>query len=131
VVVVDLPAGRVLLRQPSDDPSGRVWTFAHGLPLPDEFPASVAVSEGRAQFGFQLEIIAPIPSWFCTRHGAKWFFLARALRPTSSGPNWETRATRWFDWESAAAAIAAAPVTVESDGDDSILAAARSTTLRV
>jgi 8-oxo-dGTP pyrophosphatase MutT (NUDIX family) len=151
-VVVNHDKSLLLLREPKNHHDGFVWTFAKGTPEPKdperlktlaretgnpyvgerpmESPQDTALRESREEYGWDLEILRPIPHWFAGPQWANYFFLACAVTPLSDGPCWETESVRWFSWDEAEQAIAKTLIPHRRQRDFEILAAARKVAAR-
>jgi 8-oxo-dGTP diphosphatase len=85
--------GCVLLRRPSGDFDGYVWTFAKGKQDPSESPEETALREVLEETGVEAEITGEIPGWFASGLSTTRFYLMRALRETGKWS--ETQAVEW------------------------------------
>jgi len=125
-VLVNAGATEVLLREPTNHHNGYVWTFAKGMPEAGENPEDTALREAREEYGWDLEILKPIPRWFSGPQWANFFFLARAVAPRPDGHCWETASVKWFTWAAARDAISLTSKPHRRDRDHEILSAAQS-----
>jgi 8-oxo-dGTP pyrophosphatase MutT (NUDIX family) len=98
-VVVD-PEGRVLLRRPTGDFDGYVWTFAKGRPEPGETPEETAQREVREETGYEVEITATIPGCFAGGTTRTIYFLMRPVTVIGL-PGKETQEICWVGPEEA------------------------------
>jgi 8-oxo-dGTP diphosphatase len=78
-VVVDCE-GRILLRRPTGDFDGYVWTFAKGHPKPGETPKETAQREVSEETGYEVEIAATVPGSFVGGTTSNIYFLMRPVR---------------------------------------------------
>jgi len=86
--------GCIVLRRPSGDFDGYVWTFAKGEQEPDESPEETARREVLEETGVKAEITGDIPGWFASGLSTTHFYLMRALRETGKWQS-ETQAVEW------------------------------------
>jgi len=90
----------ILLREPTNHFQGYVWTFARGMPAPDEHPLDTALRETQEELGYDAEVQGLLPTVY---RGASWascYYVATPIgdqRPT----DWETSQTRWATYEDA------------------------------
>ncbi len=92
-IVID-PAGRVLLREPTDHYKGQVWTFAKGKPLLGESPAQTALREVLEETGVRARIVLKIPGVFNGSRTSNEYFLMAPLEDTGRFDA-ETIRTTW------------------------------------
>lgn len=92
-VVID-PAGRVLLREPTDHYKGHAWTFAKGKPEGNESPEQTALREVLEETGIRAKIIAKIPGVFEGSITSNEYFLMTPLEDTGQF-DIETLRTAW------------------------------------
>ena len=91
--------GCVLLRRPSGDFDGYVWTFAKGKQDPSESPEETALREVLEETGVEAEITGEIPGWFASGLSTTHFYLMRAVRETGEWS--ETQAVEWVPLDDA------------------------------
>jgi 8-oxo-dGTP pyrophosphatase MutT (NUDIX family) len=87
--------GCILLRQPSGEWDGYVWTFAKGNQNPNESPKEAALREVLEETGIEAEITGEIPGWFASGLSTTHFYWMRALRETGNWNRNETQAVEW------------------------------------
>lgn len=121
-VVID-DQGRVLLRRPSGDFDGYVWTFAKGRPNPDESPEQAARRETLEETGVAAETVEAIPGSFKGGTSVTTYYL---MRPVGAGqkPDKETAEVRWVAAAEAPALIQRTRNAVGRERDLKVLAAA-------
>lgn len=96
--------GQLLLREPANHFDGYVWTFAKGKLDEGETPEQTALREVLEETGYQAEVVDVLPGVFHSGFSASGYFIMRHLgRPGNH--DWETQATRWVDFETAATLI--------------------------
>ncbi len=98
-VVID-PAGRVLLREPTDHYKGHVWTFAKGKPEPGESPEQTALREVFEETGVRATVVLKIPGEFGGSTTSNEYFLMRPIEDTGQHDG-ETVRTVWVSKEEA------------------------------
>ncbi len=98
-VVID-PAGRVLLREPTNHYKGHVWTFAKGKPEPGEAPEQTALREVLEETGVRAQIILKIPGAFDGSTTSNEYFLMSPVEDTGQHDS-ETVRTVWVAKEEA------------------------------
>jgi 8-oxo-dGTP pyrophosphatase MutT (NUDIX family) len=86
--------GRVLIRRPTGDFDGYVWTFPKGRAGPNELPEEAALRETLEETGIVAEIIDRISGSFDGSTTTNVYYLMRPLGPTQK-PHWETADVRW------------------------------------
>ena len=121
-VVID-DQGRVLLRRPSGDFDGYVWTFAKGRPNPNESPEQAALRETLEETGVVAEIVERIPGSFKGGTSATSYYLMRPVG-ASQEPDTETAEVRWVAAGEAPALIQETKNAVGRERDLKVLAAA-------
>jgi len=97
--------GQVLLRKPSGEFDGYVWTFAKGRPKPGQGPEETALCEVQEETGLVCEIAARIPGSFEGGTTTNEYFLMKPVRDTGT-LDAETEEIRWVTPEQAGAMIA-------------------------
>jgi 8-oxo-dGTP pyrophosphatase MutT (NUDIX family) len=85
--------GCILLRRPSDDWDGYVWTFAKGKQDSSESPEETALREVLEETGIEAEITGEFPGWFASGSSTTHFYWMRAVRETGKWS--ETQAVEW------------------------------------
>src|SRR4051794_34548381 len=98
-VVIDND-GRILLRRPTGDYDGYVWTFPKGRSEPGESPTEAAIREVKEETGYTAKVISKLPKLFTGGTTVTEFFLMSPVS-TSSGFDKETSAIRWATLEQA------------------------------
>ncbi|BAL23664.1 NUDIX domain-containing protein [Azoarcus sp. KH32C] len=96
--------GKVLLREPANHWDGYVWTFAKGTSDPGESPVETALREVREETGYPVEIVGILPGVFHSGWGSSVYFVMRHSGEQGR-THWETRSTRWADFDTAASLI--------------------------
>jgi 8-oxo-dGTP pyrophosphatase MutT (NUDIX family) len=91
--------GRVLLRRPSNDFGGYVWTHAKGQSDPGEAPEEAAVRETFEETGYRVTL-GPEIGTFRNNGYDTTYWVAYPTGPISN-PGWETSQVRWFSPEEA------------------------------
>ena len=92
-IVIDA-AGRILLRKPSGEYDGYVWTFPKGRPNKGETPEAAALREVLEETGWICEIVRPIPGDSPGGTTITRFFLMKPIRDTGRCDS-ETEEIRW------------------------------------
>lgn len=91
---------QILLRRPTGEFGGYVWTFAKGRRDADETPEEAALREVREETGYEAEIVGVIPRWFLSNLSATLFYVMRPVGEQKRfGP--ETERTAWANLEAA------------------------------
>ena len=98
-VVID-PAGKVLLREPTDHYKGHVWTFAKGKPEREESPEQTALREVLEETGVRARIVLKIPGVFDGLTTSNEYFLMSPIEDTARFDT-ETQRTTWATKEQA------------------------------
>ncbi len=99
VVIFD-SEGRVLLRRPTNDFGGYVWTFAKGQQDPGETPEQTAVREAFEETGMRVQLGERIPGTFTSRGYSNVYWIA-TVTGLPGKPGWETARVQWFTPEEA------------------------------
>lgn len=87
--------GRVLLRKPTDEFDGYVWTFAKGRCKPGETPHETAARETREETGLEVEVGRRIPGLFRGGTGMNVYFLMEPIEDHQDFDPKETEEVRW------------------------------------
>lgn len=115
---------RVLLRRPTGDFDGYVWTFPKGRPDPGETPEQAALREVREETGYGAQIIGKLPGCFDGGTTVTEFFVMSPLgKPVSLEA--ETSAIQWVTFPEAEKLIAMTKNIGGRKRDLTVLAAAR------
>lgn len=96
--------GQVLLREPANHFDGYVWTFAKGKPKAGDTPEQTALREVLEETGYQAEVVDVLPGVFHSGLSSNAYFVMRHIGEQSV-TDWETRSTRWVDFEAATTLI--------------------------
>ena len=97
--------GRVLIRKPTGEFDGYVWSFAKGRMDEGDTPEETALREVREETGYDARIIGKIPGTFSGGTGDNEYFLMSPVgEPVPPDPA-ETQEVRWVTHEEAEASI--------------------------
>ncbi len=97
--------GKVLLRKPTGEFDGYVWTFAKGRPKPGQTPEEAALCEVEEETGWVCEIVKRIPGSFSGGTTTTEYFLMKPVRDTGQFDE-ETDQIVWAGTDEASALIA-------------------------
>jgi len=97
---------QVLLRRPTGDYDGYVWTFPKGKEEAGSTPEETALREVKEETGYTAEIVGKIPGQFAGGTGATEYYLMRPLGEPCSFDKDETQAIAWVSLEEARKRIA-------------------------
>jgi len=97
---------QVLLRRPTKDFDGYVWTFPKGKEEAGSTPEETALREVKEETGYTTEIVGKIPGQFAGGTGATEYYLMRPLGEPCSFDKDETQAIAWVSLEEARKRIA-------------------------
>lgn len=87
--------GEVLLRRPTNDYDGYVWTFAKGKPKRGEPPEQTALREVRSETGVEAEVVGVLPGWYESGLSATRFYVMEVV---AEHGDWDTRETGSVRW---------------------------------
>jgi 8-oxo-dGTP pyrophosphatase MutT (NUDIX family) len=121
---VVIRGGDVLLRRPTGDYDGYVWTFPKGRPAPSDTPEQTALREVREETGVVTEIVGALPGWFQGGTTATRFFVMRPVQETGVLDR-ETQQTAWVPLTEADAWVAQTRNATGRARDLAVLAEAR------
>lgn len=121
--------GQVLLRKPSSEFDGYVWTFAKGRPKPGQGPEEAALCEVQEETGLVCEIVAGVPGSFEDGTTINEYFLMKPVRDAGAFDS-ETEEVRWVTPEQAREMIARTRSAVGRKRDLAVLEAALNIHLR-
>src|SRR5205823_3411956 len=93
-VVID-GRGRILLREPSGQYGGYLWTFPKGHANQGETPEQAALREVREETGVVAEVVAPIEGLFEGDTTWNSYFLMRPTRWAEEPQDEETASVCW------------------------------------
>ncbi|NLS97585.1 MAG: NUDIX domain-containing protein [Planctomycetaceae bacterium] len=115
-VVMDRQRG-VLLRKPTNEFDGYVWTFAKGKHRQGITPEETALHEVRMKMGYDAKILAKIPGRFEGGYSITEYFLMCPVGESFPFDSARTEATRWVPLDEVAETIAVTknPVGVRRD----------------
>jgi 8-oxo-dGTP diphosphatase len=109
------PAGRVLLREPSNHYGGYHWTFPKGRPDAGEHPLDTALRETLEETGHRAVVVGHLPGRFAAGPTAtsNYFYLMEDddtdVDTAAMARNGETSALAWATEEEAEGLIATTP----------------------
>jgi 8-oxo-dGTP diphosphatase len=116
--------GQVLLRRPTNDFGGTVWTFAKGTQDNGLSPEETAIKEVREETGYECHILGRIPGSFAGTHShTEYFLMMPKGEPGSYDPK-ETQALKWVSPSEAPEYIRKTKTAKARDRDLNVLAAA-------
>ena len=116
--------GRVLIRKPTGEFDGYVWSFPKGRMEKGNTPEETALREVREETGYEAEIIGKVPGTFAGGTGSNEYFLMSPLgKPVPPDPA-ETEEIRWVTYEQAEASIRKTPNAIGRERDLNVLQAA-------
>lgn len=93
-VIVD-EQGRVLLRKPTGEYGGYVWTWPKGGADPQEHPIDTLTREVEEETGHKIQIIGFVPGGFEGDTTNTWFAIARSVAYDPAMMGWETERIEW------------------------------------
>jgi len=122
--------GRILLRRPTGDYGGYVWTFPKGRPDVDEHPTRTALRETLEETGYRPVIIGHLPGRFSAGLAAtsNYFYVMEddgtVVDDAAREANGETSALAWATEDEAERLITTTPNTDGRRRDLEVLHAA-------
>ena len=116
--------GRVLIRKPTGEFDGYVWTFPKGRMEGGNTPEKTALREVLEETGYKAEIIGKVPGTFKGGTGDNEYFLMRPLGDPVPPDPAETEEIKWVTYEEAKYYIQQTQNKVGCKRDLSVLRAA-------
>jgi len=117
-------AGRVLLRKPTNEFDGYVWTFAKGRLDGNSTPEETALREVREETGYTATILGAVPGEYPGGSSVTFYYIMSpdgAPQPFDSA---ETEEIRWSEYEEAVELIGQTRNVVGRQRDLAVLQAA-------
>jgi 8-oxo-dGTP pyrophosphatase MutT (NUDIX family) len=87
--------GRVLLRKPTGEFDGYLWTFPKGRLEEGESPEAAALREVRQETGVEAEIVAAIPGTFKGGTSLNTYYRMRLLHDHADFDRGESEDVKW------------------------------------
>jgi 8-oxo-dGTP diphosphatase len=116
--------GQILLRRPTGDFGGTVWTFAKGTQEDGDSAQETALKEVEQETGYKCRILGTIPGSFAGTHShTEYFLMSPNGEPGAYDPK-ETQAIVWVTPEQAPTYIAKTKSPTARERDLTVLAAA-------
>jgi 8-oxo-dGTP diphosphatase len=116
--------GRVLIRRPTGEFDGYVWTFPKGRMEKGTTPEETALKEVREETGYDAKIIGKVPGTFAGGTGSNEYYLMSPVKDPVAPDPAETEEIRWVTSEQAEASIRKTRNAIGRERDLNVLKAA-------